>query len=63
MEGMFEEKLDQAEKIFPQYSWKYAPAQLDELLQNGEKTKVSFEKGGGQGLTIDQFGYKDHIQC
>ena len=46
LEGMLDEKLGQAETNFPQYSWKYARELLDELLQNGEKTKVAFERGG-----------------
>ena len=45
LEGMLEEKLKQAEKNFPEYSWKNAVELLNELLQNGDKTKVAFERG------------------
>lgn len=45
LEGMLEEKLKQAEKNFPEYSWQNAVELLNELLQNGEKTKVAFERG------------------
>jgi len=45
LEGMLEEKLKQAEKNFPEYSWQNAVELLNELLQNGDKTKVAFERG------------------
>jgi 5'-deoxynucleotidase len=45
LEGMLEEKLKQAEKYFPKYSWQNAVELLNELLQNGDKTKVAFERG------------------
>ncbi len=45
LEGMLEEKLSQAEENYPQYNWQYAVELLNELLQNGDKTKVAFEQG------------------
>ena len=45
IEGMLEEKLKQAEKNFPEYNWQNAVELLNELLQNGDKTKVAFERG------------------
>ena len=45
LQEMLAEKLRQAEKNYPQYSWQYAVELLNELLQNGDKTKVAFEQG------------------
>ena len=45
LEGMLAEKLNQAENNFPQYNWNHAMDVLGELLQNGDKTKVAFERG------------------
>ena len=45
LQGMLAEKLRQAEKDFPKYSWQHAVQLLNELLQNGDKTKMAFERG------------------
>lgn len=44
LHSMHEEKLRQAAAEFPQFNWKYAVDLLNELLQNGEKAKVAFER-------------------
>lgn len=43
LKDMLADKLMQAEKVFPQYNWRYTENLLGELLQNGEKAKVAFE--------------------
>lgn len=45
LEKMLADKLDQAEKQFPQYSWNHARDILSELLQNSDAAKMAFEQG------------------
>ncbi len=44
LEGMFADKLRQAEEEFPQYHWNYTMDILGELLQNGDAAKMAFEQ-------------------
>jgi 5'-deoxynucleotidase len=45
LEGMLDEKMEEAGKNYPGYPWQYTRNLLNELLQNGEKGKVEFEHG------------------
>jgi 5'-deoxynucleotidase len=43
LKSMLDEKLVQCMKEFPDLNWKYTQILLDELLQNGEGSKIAFE--------------------
>lgn len=44
LKEQFKVRLGQAKQEHPKYDWVIAESLLDELLQNGEGTKVAFEK-------------------
>ena len=46
LEGMLTDKLAQAEREHPRYNWAVTRDILRELLQDGEQTKVAFERTG-----------------
>ncbi|MEN8199178.1 MAG: YfbR-like 5'-deoxynucleotidase [Thermodesulfobacteriota bacterium] len=43
LEEMFAKKLGQAREDYPQYTWQSTEELLNELMQNGDETKMAFE--------------------
>lgn len=43
LKKMISDKLKQCKKEFPDYKWNYAEDVLNNLMENGEETKIKFE--------------------